>query len=109
MHDERVRAMQEDVVAVARIKCHQCFATIKLLWPSRENISKLEDGVVGDSIEIMVAIDMTGQTLLDYVEERVERREDLVLWIGHDWFPSARAGARCCVTPPRCRLRRRHS
>ena len=35
----------------------------------------------------MVAIDQTCQTLLDYVEERVERREDLVLWIGHDWIP----------------------
>jgi hypothetical protein len=31
----------------------------------------------------MVAVDLTGQTLLDYVEERVERREGLVLWIGH--------------------------
>src|SRR6266702_5726765 len=86
MHDERVRAMQEDVVTVARIKCHQCFATINLLWPSRENISKLEDRVVGDGIEIVVAIDLTGQTLLDYIEERVERREGLVLRIGHDCF-----------------------
>src|SRR5882762_8646541 len=87
MHDERVRAVQQDVVAVTRIKCHQCFATINLLWPSRENISKLEDRVVGNGIEIMIAIDMTGQTPLDYVEERVERGEGLVLWIGHDWLP----------------------
>jgi hypothetical protein len=70
MHDERVRAVQQDVVAVTRIKCHQCFATIKLLRPSRENISKLEDRVVGNGIEIMIAIDVTGQSLLDYVEER---------------------------------------
>jgi hypothetical protein len=54
------------------------------LWPSREDISKLEDGVAGDCIEIVVAIDVTGQTLLDYAEEGVERREGLVLWIGHD-------------------------
>jgi hypothetical protein len=32
----------------------------------------------------MIAIDMTGQALPDYIEERVERREDLVLWIGHE-------------------------
>ena len=82
MHNERVRAVEEDVVAVARIKCHQCFATIKLLWPSRKNISKLEDRVLGYGIEMMVAIDLTGQTLLDYVEERVERSEGPVLRIG---------------------------
>ena len=81
MHDERVRAVERDVVAVARVKCHQCFATIKLLWPSRKNISKLEDRVVGNGIEIMVAVDLTGQTLLDYVEERVERSEGPVLRI----------------------------
>src|ERR1700675_3042653 len=83
MHDERVRAVQQDVVAVARIKCHQCFTTIKLLRPSRENISKLEDRVVGNGIEIMIAIDTTGQTPLDYAEERIERPEGFVLWIGH--------------------------
>src|ERR1700692_3345831 len=87
MHDERVRAVQQDVISVTRIKCHQCFATIKLLWPSGKNISKLEDRVVGNGIEIMIAIDMTGQTPLDYVEERVERRKGLVLWIDHDWIP----------------------
>jgi len=31
----------------------------------------------------MIAIDMTGQTPLDYVEERIERGEGFV-WIGHD-------------------------
>jgi hypothetical protein len=30
---------------------------------------------------------VAGQTLLDYVEERVERREGHVIWIGHDWIP----------------------
>ena len=48
MHDERVRGVQEDVVAVTRIKGHQCFATIKLLRPSREEIPKLEERVVGN-------------------------------------------------------------
>jgi hypothetical protein len=32
----------------------------------------------------MIAIDMTGQAPLNYIEERVERREGLVSWIGHD-------------------------
>jgi hypothetical protein len=56
MHDERVRTVQDDVVAVAGIQRHQCFATIQPVWPSRENISKLEDRVLGNGIEIMVAI-----------------------------------------------------
>jgi len=34
----------------------------------------------------MIAIDVTAQTLPDYVEERVERLEGLVFCIGHDWF-----------------------
>ena len=92
MHDERVRVLQDDIVAVTRIKCHQGCATINLLWPSRKNISILEDGVFGNGIEIVVAIHQTGQTLLDYVEERVERREGLVLWIGHAWLPDCRVG-----------------
>ena len=75
--------MQDDVVAIAHIGRHERLTTIKSLGPSWENISKLEDRVVGNGIEIMIAIDMTGQTPLDYVEERVERREGLVLWIGH--------------------------
>jgi hypothetical protein len=32
----------------------------------------------------MVAVDQAGRALLDDVEERVERRECRVLWIGHD-------------------------
>src|SRR6266496_5321276 len=47
-------------------------------------ISKFERRVVGDGVEIVVAIDQAGQTLLDDVEERVERRECRVLRIGHD-------------------------
>jgi hypothetical protein len=46
----------------------------------------------------MVAIDLTGQTLLDYVEERAERREGLVLRIGHDWFPGCRDAFAARVT-----------
>jgi hypothetical protein len=47
-------------------------------------ISKFKLRVVGDGIEIVVAVDQAGQTLLDDVEERVERRECRVLGIGHD-------------------------
>jgi len=38
-------------------------------------ISKFERRVVGDGVEIVVAVDQAGQTLLDDVEEGVERRE----------------------------------
>src|SRR5258707_228938 len=84
VHNEPVSAMQDDVVAVARIECHQGVTTTNCLGPSGEMISKLEHCVVGNGIEIMVAVDQAGQTLLDDVEERVERRECRVLGIGHD-------------------------
>jgi hypothetical protein len=53
-----------------------------------ENISKLEHCVVGNGIEIMVTIDQASQTLLDYVEERVERSKGRVLRISHNFAPS---------------------
>ena len=40
----------------------------------------------------VVAVDQAGQTLLDDVEERVERRECRVLGIGHDLLLG------CCVS-----------
>src|SRR5438477_12926685 len=84
VHNEPVSAVQDDVVAVARIECHQGVTTTKRLGPSGEMISKFELRVVGDGVEIMVAVDQAGQTLLDDVEARVERRECRVLGIGHD-------------------------
>ena len=70
MHNELVSAVQDDVVAVARIECHQGVATTKCLGPSGEMISKFELRVVGDGVEIVVAVDQAGQTLLDDAEER---------------------------------------
>src|SRR5712691_1810105 len=84
VHDELVRAVEDDVAAVVRIKCHQGVTTTNCLGPSGEMISKFELRVVGDGVEIVVAVDQAGQTLLDDVEERVERRECRVLGIGHD-------------------------
>src|SRR5712691_1881237 len=84
VHNELVSAVEDDVVAVARIECHQGVTTTKCLGPSGEMISKFELRVVGDGVKIVVAVDQAGQTLLDDVEERVERRECRVLGIGHD-------------------------
>jgi len=81
VHDEFVRAMQDDIVTVARIECHQRITTAKCPGPSWENISKLEFSIVGDGIEIVVAIDKASQTLLNDVEEGVERRKGRVLEI----------------------------
>src|ERR1700730_4465813 len=81
--DERVRAVQDDIVTIARIEHHERVTTAECPRPSGENISKLEFSVVGDGIKIVVAIDETDHTLLDYAEERVEPREGRVLWIGH--------------------------
>src|SRR5437016_14209601 len=84
VHNELVSAVEDDVVAVACIECHQGVTTTKCLGPSGEMISKFELRVVGDGVEIVVAVDQAGQTLPYDVEERVERRECCVLGFGHD-------------------------
>src|SRR5881409_2329324 len=65
VHDELVSAVEDDVVAVARIERHQGVTTTKCLGPSGEMISKFELRVVGDGVEKVVAVDQAGQTLLD--------------------------------------------
>src|SRR5271155_1311559 len=57
------------------------------LGPAWKNIAKLENHIVGDGIKIVVAVDETGQTLLCYFEERVERGEGHILRIGHKSTP----------------------
>src|SRR5438874_12954311 len=79
VHDELISAVEDDVVAVTRIECHQGVTTTNCLGPSGEMISKFKLRIVGDGVEIVVARDQAGQTLLDDVEERVERRECHVL------------------------------
>ena len=50
MDDERVRAVQDDIVTIARIERHQRITAAKCPRPSGESISKLEFSVVGDRI-----------------------------------------------------------
>src|ERR1700688_1059430 len=92
VYNEPVSAVQDDVVAVARIECHQGVTTTNCLGPSREMISKFEHCGLGNGIEIMVAIAQAGQTLLNYIEERIERSKGRVLRIGHDLLLG------CCVS-----------
>src|SRR5438874_11037173 len=92
VYDELISDAEYDVVAVARIECHQGVTTTNCLGPSGEMVSKFKLRVVGDGVEIVVAVDQAGQTLLDDVEERVERRECRVLGIGHDLLLG------CCVS-----------
>ena len=73
VHDELISAVEDDVVAVARIECHQGVTTTNCFGPSGEMISKFKLRVVSDGVEIVVAVDQAGQTLPDDVEERVER------------------------------------
>ena len=46
VRNERIRAMQDDVVAIAQIERYERLTAIKSLGPSWENISKLEHRVV---------------------------------------------------------------
>src|SRR5207237_3832437 len=92
VHEKLISAVEDDVVAVAHVERHQGVTTTNCLGPSGEMISKFKLRVVGDSVEIVVAVDQAGQTLLDDVEERVERRECRVPGIGHDVLLG------CCVS-----------
>src|SRR5947208_161518 len=47
VHDELISAVEDDVVAVARIECHQGVTTTNCLGPSREMISKFKLRAVG--------------------------------------------------------------
>src|SRR6202795_2855180 len=92
VYDKRVSAVEDNVVAVARIERHQGVTTTNGLGPSGEMISKFELCIVGDGVEIVVAVHQAGQTLLDDVEERVERRECRVLGIDHDLLLGCSSG-----------------
>ena len=63
VHDKLVGAVEDDVLAVARIQGHQGITTAKCAGPPGEMISKFELRVVGDGVEIVVAVDQAGQTL----------------------------------------------
>jgi hypothetical protein len=60
VHDKLVSAVEDDVVAVACIERHQGVTTAECARPPGEVISKLKHRVVGDGIEVMVAIDEAG-------------------------------------------------
>jgi len=62
--DERIRAMQDDALAVACVERYERLATMHCLGPAWENISKLEYRIVGNGVEIVVAVHEAGQTLL---------------------------------------------
>src|SRR5271156_7239914 len=87
VNDERVRAMQDDAVAVACVKRQERLTTIQYLGPAWENISKLEHRRVGDRIKIVLAVNETGQALQCYFEKWIERREGRVLRMGHKLTP----------------------
>src|SRR5258705_5911621 len=81
VRNERIRAMQDDVVAIAHIERHERLTTIKSLGPSWENVSKLEHRVVGNGIEITVAVDQPARPCWTMLKKRVERSKGRVLRI----------------------------
>jgi hypothetical protein len=60
VYDELISDVQDDVVDVARLECHQGVTTTNCLGPSGEMISKFKLRVVGDGVEIVVAVDQVG-------------------------------------------------
>jgi hypothetical protein len=49
--------MQDDALAVACVERYERLTTIHCLGPAWENISKLEHRIVGNGVEIVVAVD----------------------------------------------------
>src|SRR5713101_10219150 len=70
VHDELISAVEDDVVAVARIECHQGVTTTNCLGPSGEMISKLEHCVVGNGIEIWSLFSLGLRNIKTYVEPK---------------------------------------
>jgi hypothetical protein len=75
VHNERISAVQDGAVAVSGVERHQRVTALDPRRKARENIAIFEHRVVGDRVEVVVAIDRASQTPHDDVEERVERRE----------------------------------
>ena len=61
VHDERIPTVQDGAVAVAGVERHQRVTPLDLRRKAREDIAIFEHRVVGDGIEVVVAIDRTGQ------------------------------------------------
>ena len=57
VHHERVPAVQDGAVAISGIERHQRVTPYNLRWKAGEDISIFEHRVVGDRLEVVVAID----------------------------------------------------
>jgi hypothetical protein len=87
VHHEPIPTVQDCAVAVSGVERHQRLTPLNLRRKARENISIFENRVFGDRVEVVVAIDRTGQPLHDDVEEWVERHECSVFGVGHELAP----------------------
>src|SRR5258706_7957170 len=89
VNDERIRTMENDVIAVAGIELHQRITTTHCSGPAWKVVSKLEHRVVGNGIKIVITVHQASQPLLCDFEERIKRRESCILRIGHRFTPFA--------------------
>src|ERR1700730_4490195 len=90
VHDECVPAVQDGAVAVSGIERHQRVTPLNLRWKAREDISIFEHRVVGDRLEVVVALDRTRQPLPDYLEDWLARAARVLFGIGHELAPWCR-------------------
>jgi hypothetical protein len=56
MHGKFIGLVKPDVVAVSDILRHEIFSPMNLSWKTGEVVKKLEFGVGGDCVEIMLTI-----------------------------------------------------
>jgi hypothetical protein len=74
MHDQGVASIEPDVAAVPGIQRYEIVAAARYSRPAREFIEKLKYNVVGEGVEIVLAIHKLRETFHDHVEERCAKK-----------------------------------
>ena len=88
--DSRIAVMVDDEAIggpqshrVPRVEIDQGLAPLDHLRPARKAVAELEDHVLGQRVEVVLAVDVPAQPLHDDLEERIERAEGGVGRFGH--------------------------
>jgi hypothetical protein len=83
MHDQRIAAIEPDVVALSRIERHEVGTAGRYLRPTWKVVAKLKQNVVVEGVEIVLTVYEPRETLHDNCEEGVERAKSCVVAFGH--------------------------
>ena len=80
MNDKLVGRMKSDVVAIACELSHQVGPASDHPRPSRKFVEKFKNGIFGNRVEIVLAVNETDKSLLNHIKERIESNEIRRIW-----------------------------